>query len=103
MIHAKCSGARPEKQPTSKKTMKVSPSLAIILALTSVSLPACNMHQEQEEHEAHKITATSPEQKAVTLTQQYVCQIHSQRHIKIRALEMGYLEAIPVREGQQVK
>ena len=47
--------------------------------------------------------ATSPQSKAVTLTQQYVCQIHSQRHIKVRALEMGYLEAIPVKEGQQVK
>src|SRR4029077_21034417 len=33
----------------------------------------------------------------------YVCQIHSKRHIQVRALEMGYLEAIPVREGQQVK
>ncbi len=30
-------------------------------------------------------------------------QIHSKRHIKIRALEMGYLEEIPVREGQSVK
>ena len=51
----------------------------------------------------HKIVATSPQSKAVTLTQQYVCQIHSQRHIKVRALEMGYLEAIPVKEGQAVK
>ena len=39
----------------------------------------------------------------MTLTQQYVCQIHSQRHIKVRALETGYLEAITVREGQSVK
>src|ERR1700679_799419 len=82
--------------------MKVSPILAITLALISLSLSACSKHEE-EHHEAHKITATSPEQKAVTLTQQYVCQIHSQRHIKIRALEMGYLEAIPVKEGQTVK
>jgi membrane fusion protein (multidrug efflux system) len=40
---------------------------------------------------------------SVTITQEYVCQIHSQRHIKVRALEMGYLEQIPVREGQAVK
>ncbi len=39
----------------------------------------------------------------VTLTQQYVCQIHSQRHIDVRALERGYLEEIPVKEGQAVK
>lgn len=58
---------------------------------------------EEHHHEQHKIVATSPQSKSVTLLQPYVCQIHSQRHIKVRALEMGYLEAIPVREGQQVK
>jgi len=82
--------------------MKVSASLAIIVATIAFSLPGCAQH-EQEEHEAHKITATSPEQKAVTIVQEYVCQIHSQRHIKVRALERGYLEAIQIREGQQVK
>ena len=60
------------------------------------------MHRK-EDHESHKIVVTSPQAKPVTITEQYVCQIHSQRHIKIRALEMGYLEAIPVREGQAVK
>jgi membrane fusion protein (multidrug efflux system) len=61
-------------------------------------------HREEEEHaEAHKIVATSPQSRDVILTQPYVCQIHSQRHIKVRALERGYLEAIPIREGQQVK
>jgi membrane fusion protein (multidrug efflux system) len=60
------------------------------------------MHRK-EHQETHKIVVTSPESKAVTLTQKYVCQIHSRRHIKIRALEMGYLEAIQLREGQAVK
>jgi membrane fusion protein (multidrug efflux system) len=83
--------------------MKVSPIVAIILALISLSLPACNMHKEEPHQEHHKIVATSPQSKAVTLIQKYVCQIHSKRHIQVRALEMGYLEAIPVREGQQVK
>ena len=41
--------------------------------------------------------------KDVTNTQQYVCQIHSYRHIEVRALESGYLEAITVKEGQAVK
>ena len=83
--------------------MKVSPIRIALVALISLSVPACNVHKEEHHHEAHKITATTPESKPVTLTQQYVCQIHSQRHIKIRALEMGYLEAIPVKEGQAVK
>ena len=60
---------------------------------------------EKEEHheEHHKIVVTSPKAKDVTITQQYVCQIHSQRHIEVRALEDGYLEEIPVKEGQAVK
>jgi membrane fusion protein (multidrug efflux system) len=44
-----------------------------------------------------------PQATSVTITERYVCQIHSQRHIKVRALEMGYLERIPVKEGQAVK
>lgn len=54
-------------------------------------------------HEGHKILVTSPLAKDVVVTQEYVCQIHSQRHINIQALESGYLESIPVREGQEVK
>lgn len=86
-----------------QNSMKASPVSAAILALLCLSLPACNTHKEEHHHEAHKITATTPQSKDVTLTQPYVCQIHSQRHIKIRALEMGYLEAINIKEGQAVK
>ena len=60
-------------------------------------------HEEEAHQEQHKIVVTSPEAKDVTITQQYVCQIHSQRHINVRALENGYLEEIPVKEGQAVK
>ena len=60
-------------------------------------------HEEEHHQEQHKIVVTSPKAKDVIITQQYVCQIHSQRHIKVRALENGYLEAIPVKEGQAVK
>jgi membrane fusion protein (multidrug efflux system) len=85
---------------------KVPPILLIILALISLSLPACDMHaqgKDQPHLEQHKIVVTSPESKYVTITQQYVCQIHSQRHINVRALQNGYLEAIPIKEGQEVK
>jgi membrane fusion protein, multidrug efflux system len=93
----------PAQNRRAKSTMKFSPILTMILALLSLSLPACNMHHEEEHVEAHKITATTPLSKDVTLVQEYVCQIHSQRHIKIRALEMGYLKAISVKEGQHVE
>ena len=83
--------------------MKVSSILAIILALIALSLPACHMDKEQTHEEHHKIVVTSPQAKYVILTQPYVCQIHSQRHINVRALQDGYLEEILVKEGQAVK
>ena len=54
-------------------------------------------------HPEHKILVTSPLVKDVVSTQQYVCQIHSRRHIEVRALEGGYLEEIKIQEGQEVK
>jgi membrane fusion protein (multidrug efflux system) len=53
--------------------------------------------------EAHKITVTTLQSKAVTITQSFVCQINSHHHIEVRAPQAGYLEAIPIREGQAVK
>ena len=46
---------------------------------------------------------TSPRAMDVTLTQPFVCQIHSKRHIDVCALEDGYLEAIRITEGQAIK
>src|SRR5262249_52350585 len=86
-----------------KTSMKVSPILGVILALISLSLPACQMHKEQAHGEHQRIVVTSPQARYVTLTQQYVCQIHSQRHINVRALQDGYLQEILVKEGQAVK
>jgi membrane fusion protein (multidrug efflux system) len=59
--------------------------------------------EEEAHHEEHKVLVTSPVAKDVTITQEYVCLIHSRRHIEIRALEDGYLEAIHINEGQAVK
>ncbi len=71
-----------------------------------IAIPACmksSAAQHEEHHEAHTIVATSPIAKDVVNTQNYVCQIHSRRHIEVCALESGYLEEIPVKEGQVVK
>src|SRR5262249_10578951 len=97
----------PVRDPNSnqrvKESMKVS-KIPAVLALISLSLPACDLHKEQSHQEEHqKIVVTSPQAKYVTLTQQYVCQIHSQRHINVRALQDGYLKEILVKEGQAVK
>ncbi|MCE9565905.1 MAG: efflux RND transporter periplasmic adaptor subunit [Planctomycetes bacterium] len=52
---------------------------------------------------AQKVVVTSPRTTDVVITQQDSCQIRSRRHIEIRAMSTGYLEAITVREGQGVK
>ena len=60
-------------------------------------------HEGGAHHGAdHKIVVTTPVLKDVISTQRYVSQIHSRRHIEVRALERGYLEKIPVNEGQSV-
>lgn len=83
--------------------MKVQLLSVCVLALMSVSLCSCARETQAHQEEHHKIVATSPQLKPVTITERYVCQIHSQRHIEVRALEQGYLEEIQIKEGQQVK
>lgn len=83
--------------------MKASALASIVMALFSLTLPACSTHREKHHAERQKIITTSPEAKDVTFTQQYVCLILSRRHIEIRALKRGYLEAIKLKEGQAVK
>jgi membrane fusion protein (multidrug efflux system) len=75
-----------------------------MLATIIISLPACHPHHgSHSHHEHHTIVVTSPLQMDVTITQQYVGQIHSRRNIEVRSLQEGYLEEIKVREGQEVK
>src|SRR3954451_1782577 len=77
--------------------------LALAVALISLTLPACNKGEDKPEGEHHNIVVTNPLAKDVVVTQQYVCQIHSQRHIKVQAMNGGYLQEIHVNEGQAVK
>lgn len=83
--------------------MKFSPIRILLLAICSLTLPACETQNQEHHQEVHKITATTPVSQPVTITEHFVCQIHSRRHIHVRALERGYLEEIPIQEGQTVK
>jgi membrane fusion protein (multidrug efflux system) len=83
--------------------MKYSPLIIPVLALLTLILPGCHKAEEKHEEAHHKILATNPVDQSITITEPYVCQIHSRRHIDVRALEGGYLEEIPVKEGQAVK
>jgi membrane fusion protein (multidrug efflux system) len=73
------------------------------LAMLSLSLSACGQRHGHLESEHHTIVTTSPAVRDVVITEQYVCQIHSRRHIEVRALQEGYLEPITIQEGQEVK
>ena len=67
-----------------------------------IILTSCDAKKEKkEEHTAFLVT--NPIKKDTSITKDYVSQIHSFRHIEIRALEKGYLQKISVDEGQQVK
>ncbi|MBO0590344.1 efflux RND transporter periplasmic adaptor subunit [Cellulophaga sp. E16_2] len=69
----------------------------VLLILTS-----CGTKKEEKQEEA-KFLVTSPVKKDTSITKDYVSQIHSIRHIEIRALEKGYLQHISVDEGQNLK
>ena len=93
--------------------MKFATFTSFLFVFLTLALPACDVVNRKakaetegetgEHHSEQRIVATSPLSKDVVITQQYVCQIHSKRHIDVRALENGYLEAIPIKEGQKVK
>jgi membrane fusion protein (multidrug efflux system) len=60
-------------------------------------------NSNQEEQPLPKVVVTSPLVTDVVVTQHYPGLIRARRHIEIRALQTGYLEAVPVKEGQAVK
>jgi len=97
----------PKYNQRAKNPMKVPAIPAVAIGLIALSLPACErMHaseKEQPHEEQNRIVATSPELKDVTITQSYVCQIRSQKHIEVCPLQEGYLETIDIKEGQSVK
>lgn len=62
----------------------------------------CASKKKEKEAETEYLV-TSPLKKDTLITREYVAQIHSIRHIELRAQERGYLQDIYVDEGQFVK
>jgi membrane fusion protein (multidrug efflux system) len=63
---------------------------------------ACSSHASPHP-EKPRLPVTTPLRKDTVLYDRYVCQIRAARHIEVRALERGYLQAIYVDEGQFVR
>lgn len=85
------------------RTSMISASLLASLFLCAAACTDVHGEPRGEEHRSHPIVVTRPITQDITQTEEYVCQIHSRRHIEVRALERGYLESIKVQEGQAVK
>ncbi len=75
--------------------------LAVVAA--SLSLSGCQSGKGNDIEETTRFLVTTPVRMDTSLTREYVCQIHSIRHIEVRALEKGYLQTIYIDEGQFVK
>ncbi|MBD2703273.1 efflux RND transporter periplasmic adaptor subunit [Spirosoma sp. BT702] len=76
--------------------------LMLMSACALVGPTSCS-HKEEAKEEETEFQVTNPLQKDTTITNQFVCQIHSIQHIELRALEKGYLQKIFVDEGQYVR
>lgn len=88
--------------------MKLQQHLRATLIVTGLGLlaGACSRNQADagpQEEEPQPVVLTTPSIMDVPTTQAYVCRMQSRRHIEIRALNEGYLEEIPVQEGQAVR
>ncbi|TVZ08014.1 membrane fusion protein (multidrug efflux system) [Cellulophaga sp. RHA_52] len=76
---------------------------SILIGLLLVLCFASCESKKEEKKEESKFLVTNPVKKDTIIKKDYVCQIHSIRHIEIRALEKGYLKHISIDEGQFVK
>lgn len=88
--------------------MKLQQHLRATLIVSGLSLLACSCSKHtvesgHHEEEAQTVVLTTPSVMDVPISQAYVCRLQSRRHIEIRALNEGYLEEIPIQEGQTVR
>ena len=88
--------------------MKLQQHLRATLIVTGIGLLAGSCSRKQaggghHEEASQPVVLTTPMVMSVPTTQAYVCRMQSRRHIEIRALNEGYLEEIPVQEGQAVR
>lgn len=63
---------------------------------------SCQSHKEEKKEE-RTFEVTNPVVMDTAIVKEYVCQIHSIKHIEVRSMEKGYLQKIFVDEGQKVR
>ena len=83
--------------------MNIIKKITIFTGLIMLLCLASCEKKKEEKREETTFLVTNPIKKDTSITKDYVSQIHSIRHIELRALEKGYLKHISVDEGQHVK
>lgn len=82
--------------------MKVTNVVSLGLSLFVILMSGC----DNSDHSSHDATptleVTSPLRKNLSITKEYVAQIHAIRRIELMAMERGYVEKLFVDEGQRV-
>lgn len=97
------------RSAVSRRGRRLTPAWAargLCLASLSVVAAGCSTIRADDhdtEEERASIVVTTPALRDVRTSQGYVCQVHSRRHIEVRALDGGYLQEILVQEGQAVE
>ena len=75
----------------------------MLICLCALVLYTSCKYDKKEKDTETRLQATTPLRVGTTVINEYVCQIHSIRHIDLRAQEKGYLQKILVDEGEHVK
>jgi membrane fusion protein (multidrug efflux system) len=82
--------------------MSVVMRISLALSLFVILLSGCQ-HSEHVSHgDAPELEVTNPLRKNLSITKEYVGQIHAIRRIEVRAMERGYIENVFVDEGQKI-
>jgi len=80
------------------KARRLETEIRLAKAQANVQGQATNAEPKRE-----KVVVAAVQAKDVTLTENFIAQIRSQRHIEVRSLQSGHLEEVLVKEGQAVK
>ncbi len=78
--------------------------MALFGTLVSLlGLTACEHESSAIAEHKSKLVVSHPLVRDVAIGRDFVGQIHSNRHIEVRAIEPGYLQEVAVNEGQRVE
>jgi membrane fusion protein (multidrug efflux system) len=97
---AETSSQTARKSPKRTLVEKVLPIAGLVALLVH---GGCKSEVVEIREPGSKLVVSQPLKRDATVTRDYVCQIHSKRHIELRSLERGYVQRVAVNEGQRLE